>query len=117
MTDEQLDRLRADLYAEAVKWGEQRHRDPDGIWWAIARLDAGVLAVNERDREAQVEIVARKIGDWMRTHLNLQRAGTGDHGCCEQAQQQTLDQVQYLALANYPYTLAPDIVDALSDNV
>lgn len=69
--------------------------------------------MNERDRESMTNAVANKIRDWMRTQLNLQRAGTGNYGCCEQAQQQTLDQVQYLALANYSYTLAPDIVDTL----
>jgi hypothetical protein len=53
------------------------------------------------------------IREWIDIALNLMRAATGTHTAEERARQKAIDEVQYMALADYSSALTPAILDAL----
>lgn len=58
-------------------------------------------------------LVDEAVAEWLRTHLDLARAGHGDATPIERAKQRMIDEIQYLALAGFSYQLTPAILDAL----
>ncbi|MCX4885950.1 hypothetical protein [Streptomyces sp. NBC_00847] len=58
-------------------------------------------------------LIHDRIKKWLNTALATELAGYGELAAEERAARKAVEQVKYLALADYPYALVPRIVDDL----
>ncbi len=58
-------------------------------------------------------LVLDRVKTWLNTGLATELAGYGDLNAEERAARKAVEQVKYLALADYSYTLVPRIVEDL----